>query len=114
MICWSGGCGCWKDGTPNRVPGASTPRVSRPPKPAATAASMGGKKVTGRKRHIVVDSQGHLLRVKVHAADVPDGEGAREVLYWLGRRWPQLRLLWADSHYGGEDLADWVLEELDV
>ena len=74
----------------------------------------GGKKVTGRKRHIVVDTRGSLLRVKVRAADVPDGEAAREVLYRLGQRWPQLRLLWADSRYGGEDLADWVLEELDL
>lgn len=62
----------------------------------------------------MVDSEGNLLRVKVHAADVPDGEGAREVLDRLGHRWPQLRLLWADSHYGGEDLAGWVLEELNV
>jgi hypothetical protein len=75
---------------------------------------MGGKKVSGRKRHIVVDSQGHLFRVKVHAADVPDGEGARQVLFRLGQRWPQLRLLWADSHYGGEDLAEWVLGELQL
>ena len=75
---------------------------------------MGEKKVTGRKRHIVVDSQGHLLRVKVHAADVPDGEGARDVLYRLGQRWPHLQLLWADSHYGGDALADWVWAELGV
>jgi putative transposase len=68
----------------------------------------GGNKVTGRKRHSVVDSQGHLLRVKVHAADVPDGEGARLVLFRLGPRGPRLRLLWADSHSGGEDLAEWV------
>lgn len=62
----------------------------------------------------MVDSQGHLLRVKVHPADVPDGEGAREVLYRLGQRWPQLQLLWADSHYGGDELAAWVWDELGV
>ena len=60
----------------------------------------------------MVDTEGHLLRVTVHAADVPDGEGARLVLWRLGQRWPQLRLLWADSRYGGVALAAWVQEEL--
>lgn len=72
----------------------------------------GAKLLTGRKRHEVVDSQGNLLTVRMHAADVPDGEGARLVLWRLGRRWPGLRKLWADSRYGGPDLARWVREEL--
>lgn len=72
----------------------------------------GGKKVTGRKRHEVVDTEGNLLTVRVHAADVPDGEGARLVLWRLGQRWPGLRLLWADSRYAGPELAAWVQAEL--
>jgi putative transposase len=72
----------------------------------------GGKKLTGRKRHEVVATEGNLLTVTVHAADVPDGAGARLVLWRLGRRWPGLRLLWADSRYGGEALAAWVQQEL--
>jgi putative transposase len=72
----------------------------------------GGKKVTGRKRHEVVDTEGNLLTVRVHAADVPDGEGARLVLWRLRLRWPGLRLLWADSRYAGADLAAWVQDEL--
>jgi putative transposase len=72
----------------------------------------GGKKVTGRKRHEVVDTEGNLLAVHVHAADVPDGEGARLVLWRLGQRWPGLRLLSADSRYAGQELAAWVQAEL--
>src|ERR1700694_345219 len=71
-----------------------------------------GKKITGRKRHEVVDTEGNLLAVTVPAADVPDGEGARLVLWRLGRRWPARRLLCADSRYGGEELAAWVRDEL--
>jgi len=52
----------------------------------------------------VVDSEGNLLLVRVHAADVLDGEGAR-----LGQRQPAL---WADSRHGGPDLARCVREEL--
>ena len=59
----------------------------------------GGKKVTGRKRHEVVDTEGNLLTVRVHAADMSDSEGARLVL-------------WADSRYAGADLAAWVQAEL--
>jgi putative transposase len=72
----------------------------------------GAKKVTGRKRHEVVDTEGNLLSVRVHAADVPDGEGARLVLWRLGQRWPRLRLLWADSRYAGAALATWVQDEV--
>ena len=62
----------------------------------------------GRKRHLVVDTQGLLLAVAVHPADVQDRDGARLVLARLGNRGPRLRHLWADAGYAGPKLGDWV------
>ena len=64
----------------------------------------------GRKRHLVVDTQGLLLAVAVHPADLQDRDGARLVLARLGRRFPRLRPLWADAGYAGAKLGDWVQE----
>ena len=76
-----------------------------------------GKKVKGRKRHLVVDTLGLLLAVVVHTADLQDRDGARLVLARLADRFPRLRLIWADGGYQGPKLggglarrADWVLE----
>jgi putative transposase len=70
-----------------------------------------GKKIKGRKRHIVVDSLGLLLAVAVLPANIQDGEAARVVLRQVtAREFPRLELLWADSAYGRYDLPDWVEE----
>jgi putative transposase len=66
-----------------------------------------GKKVKGRKRHLLVDTIGLLLVVVVHAADIQDRDGARLVLEKLLRRFTRLRLIWADGGYAGV-LLDWV------
>jgi putative transposase len=63
---------------------------------------MGGKKVRGRKRHYLVDVEGHLLGVLVGPADEDDREGARWLLRARDRRWPRLELIWADQHYTGD------------
>jgi putative transposase len=68
-----------------------------------------GKKVKGRKRHLVVDTLGLLLAVVVHSAALQDRDGAKLVLGKLGPRFPRLRLLWADGGYAGK-LVDWVRE----
>jgi putative transposase len=69
----------------------------------------GGKKITGRKRHIVVDSLGLLLTVLVTTADVPDAVAARQVLGQLTEeRFPRLRVVRADSAYGRYGLPTWV------
>jgi putative transposase len=69
----------------------------------------GGKKVSGRKRHILVDTQGFLLKVKVHTADIMDRDGIRLLLDGLQSVFPQLRHLWLDAGYNGEDKGkDWV------
>ena len=65
------------------------------------------KKVSGRKRHILVDTLGLLLVVVVHAADVQDREGAKQVLAVLANKFRRLRLVWADGGYRGQ-LVEWV------
>ena len=75
---------------------------------------MEGSKVRGRKRHILVDTAGHLLAVVVHAADVGEREGARWVLHVTQRWWHALQKLWADQGYSGDDLAQWLLREYGI
>ena len=61
----------------------------------------------GRKRHIVVDTQGLLLVVAVHPADMQDRDGAKLVISKLTGRFPRLSLIWADGGYAGK-LIEWV------
>jgi putative transposase len=71
-----------------------------------------GKKVNGRKRHIVVDTLGNLLEVIVHAADIQDYDGAKLVLQALHETVTSLQKFWADGMYGKNGLVDWVRETL--
>ena len=64
-----------------------------------------GKKVSGRKRHIVVDTTGLLLAVVIHAANIQDRDGARLVLAKLLGRFPRLQIIWADAAYAGRLVA---------
>jgi len=70
----------------------------------------GGKKIKGRKRHIVVDSQGSVLGVWVSPADVSDARGARMVLEPVLRRYPSAQIVIADGAYDKEGLLEWLLE----
>jgi putative transposase len=71
----------------------------------------GGKKVTGRKRHIVVDSLGLLLAVTVTAASLDDGTHAPRVLEKLTpQTQPRLRLVWADQKYNNRALDRWLIQ----
>ena len=65
--------------------------------------------MTGRKRHLVVDTLGLLLAVAVHPADVQDRDGAKLVLGRLLGRFPRLVLIWADGGYAGK-LVGWARE----
>ncbi len=77
-----------------------------------------GKKVVGRKRHILVDTLGLLLSVAVHSADIQDRDGAALVLTERTRAmWPFLERIFADAGYQGPRAAlvatnsgDWVIE----
>ena len=73
-----------------------------------------GKKVSGRKRHAIVDTLGLLLRVRVTAGSVQDRDGAQELLPTLSEQLgkdSRLQLIWADGGYRGA-LIDWVKQSL--
>jgi putative transposase len=72
----------------------------------------GAKKVNGRKRHLLVDSTGLVMKAKSHPADLADREGARLVLEPAVAAFPRLSHLWADAGYRGKALREWVTEQL--
>jgi putative transposase len=75
------------------------------------------KRIKGRKRHIVTDTEGSLLTVLVQPANVQDNHGAVPLLRIIGRMFPRLRHIFADRVYRGPkllaalaDLGQWVIE----
>jgi transposase len=70
-----------------------------------------GKKVMGRKRHLLVDTLGLILHVVVHSAAIQDRDGARLVLPILQQRFGWLRCIFVDGGYAGA-LVAWVKELL--
>ena len=70
----------------------------------------GGKRITGRKRHILVDTQGNLVVVIVHGAAIPDRDGADWVLEVAAEKSSRLQHIWADSSYSGELVEWWQTE----
>jgi putative transposase len=69
----------------------------------------GGKKVKGRKRHLLVDTEGFVLKAKVHSAKVMDHEGIKTLLRQADTQFPRLHHLWLDGGYRGKDKGkDWV------
>ena len=66
-----------------------------------------GKKIKGRKRHILVDTMGLLLLVVVHSAGIQDRDGAKLLLEKAKGMFPRLKLIWADGGYAGK-LVEWV------
>jgi putative transposase len=71
----------------------------------------GGKRLKGRKRHIVVDTLGLVLAVTVTSAAADDGTAAPEVLKKLTQEeFPRLKKLWADNKYHNHGLNRWVSE----
>ena len=73
----------------------------------------GGKKVKGRKRHLLVDTEGFVLKAKVHSAKVMDYEGIKTLLWRAEEQFPRLSHLWVDGGYRGEEKgADWVRKTL--
>jgi putative transposase len=69
----------------------------------------GGKKVRGRKRHILVDMNGFLIAVVVTAANVDDGRAAPQVFAQVrGRDFPRLEVVFGDQRYHNHELDRWL------
>jgi transposase len=92
--------------------GGACPRARRSRDPGDA-----GKKVKGRKRHIITDTNGHLVGAQVHAASVQDRDGAPDLLASIRHLFPWLRHVFADGGYAGEKLetalvglGQWTLE----
>jgi transposase len=114
---------------PHRIGTDQDPQPTRDPQPSAGVVDSqsvkstavggeqrgydGGKKVKGRKRHILVDTEGFVLKAKIHSAKVMDYEGINSLLQRANEQFPRLRHLWLDAGYKGEDKgADWVQKTL--
>jgi transposase len=76
-----------------------------------------GKKVNGRKRHIITDTSGHLVGAQIHPADIQDRDGAPDLLASIRQLFPWLRHVFADRGYAGAKLqtalaglGQWTLE----
>lgn len=74
----------------------------------ATSGYHGGKKITGRGRHIVVDTEGWLLALVVTAASASDKAGAKLLAGRLAAAFATLKLMWADACYDGKPLRDFM------
>lgn len=74
----------------------------------------GAKKINGRKRHLLVDTTGLVMKAKVHPADLADRDGVRLLLERAGAAFSRLgHLLWADAAgYRGSALREWITERL--
>ncbi len=82
--------------------------------PAAIAVGFdGGKRIKGRKRHLMVDTLGLVIMVVVTAANVSDQQGARLIfnrLAALPERIARLILIWVDGTYEGVDFRRWTMD----
>nr|WP_245685358.1 IS5 family transposase [Streptomyces yerevanensis] len=81
--------------------------------PATSRGYDGGKKINGRKRHIVTDCLGLLLVVMVTATSITDRDAARTLRPRLRARFTKISLVWADGGYTGK-LVTWARKKLQL
>ena len=73
----------------------------------------GAKRLAGRKRHLLVDTNGLVLTVRVHGADLHDRDGGRQLLAEDSRpELSRMELVWADGAYTTAGFSEWVKLEL--
>ncbi|MFP5264086.1 MAG: IS5 family transposase [Blastocatellia bacterium] len=78
----------------------------------------GAREVGGRKRHILVDTAGLVVRAVAHTADIVDRQGAFFILGAAYQICDRLKLIWAGLGYRGKQLREWIEQgcewELDI
>ena len=102
--------GSWAAGEPDRLRDRQPEREERGKRGACIDPSGydAGKKINGKKRHILVDTLGLLLHAIVHPADIQDRDGGVLLLSTLFGMYPFLAKLFADAGYQGPQFADTV------
>ena len=84
----------------------------KPPEQGGERGYDAGKKVKGRKRHIIVDTLGLLLSVSVHSASIQDRDGAKGVIEKVFTEFCSVKRIWGDRGYSGSR-GEWVKESGD-
>jgi hypothetical protein len=79
----------------------------------ATCSYDAGKKINGRKRHLVVDTRGLPFMIMVTPVDLHDAAAAKQVLFRMRRMHPETTIVWAHSAYAGK-LVDWAKQHLNL
>ena len=69
--------------------------------------------MVGRKRHLLVDTDGRVIELWVHDADIQDPDGGCDVLRCAKAEHPTLELVFADSRYAGS-FVEWAQEQLGI
>jgi transposase len=72
-----------------------------------------GKKIKGRKRHLLTDTEGLLLDVRVHSAGIQDRDGAKLLLHHARRSLGSIKKIFADGGYAGKLIA-WTRKKFDI
>ena len=86
-----------------------TAKVLRRQRKGESKGYDAGKKINGRKRHLLVDTLGLVISAFVSPANVQDRDGLKQVLnQYFDSGLTRLRKLWVDGGYRGEDLKEWV------
>ena len=110
---WSWRTGSASAASPHQARRSSTASRCAPPIKKGSKGFDAGKKISGRKRHILTDTNGRLLTVHVHGADIQDRDGGKGVLKRSRKRYPVVQCAYADGGYAGR-LVEWAKDKTHI